>query len=212
MFRVHLDWGQRLAVRFDFPKASPGLAKLVGVQGPMADTQIYDPLRTTVSDLVQDSQSTDFASSDAGAGYADAGTYPVRYHNRSTAGTYSALAGDYYVGLDVRPDLDHDTYELPYTMHVEVIGAKSGAPAYQGQPDWTVDGALAANAGAGATGAAASSTPSQTAEASAGEPASSARGPDGESHTGRYVLVGILVAAALACAGGGITLLRRRAG
>ena len=212
VFRVHLDWGQRLAVRIDFPKQSDALAKLTGVQGPFADVQIFDPLRATISDLIQHSTSTDFATSSR-PGHLAVGTYPVRFRNRSTAGTYSALAGDYFLQLGVAPDSDGDTYELPYTMHVEVIGAKSGAPAYQGQPDWTVDGALAANANAHATGAAASSTPSPTAEASADEPSSTApRGSGGESHTGRYVLVGILVAAALACAGGGITLLRRRAG
>jgi len=202
MFRVHVGWGQRLAVRFDFPKASGELAKLVGYQGPFADTQIYDPLRTPIGDLIQRSQGTHFASSSALSGHVDAATYPVRYRNRSTVVTYSALAGDYYVGLNIARDLEHRTYELPYTMHVEVIGTPNGAPAYTGDAGWSVGDALAANA---------SSTNTSSSGAIASAPESKKRTEhDSGSGAGKYVAAGGLGLIAICCAGAGLFLVRRR--
>ncbi len=194
MFRVHVGWGQRLAVRFDFPRASGTLAKLVGYQGPFADTQIYDPLRTPISDLIHGSQGTHFASSSASSGHVDAATYPVRYRNRSTVATYSALAGDYYVGLNVARDLEKRTYELPYTMQVEVIGTPSGAPAYARDAGWSVDTALAGKA---------PSTGPATA-------APRARKQGSGSDATKYVAAGGLGLVAICCAGVGVLLLRRR--
>lgn len=204
MFRVHLGWGQRLAVRFDFPKAAPALRQIVGTQGPFADLKIYDPLRSPISDLIQDASSTDFAAG-ASAGHVDSATYPVRYRNRSTAGTYSALAGDYYVGLNVARDTNHGTYELPYTMHVEVIGKPTGAPTYTTDPGWTVAEALGANAGP----IAAPTDGATTGDASATD-SSPASARQHDSSTTKYVVAGVLVLLALAAGGGALVLLRRR--
>jgi hypothetical protein len=54
---------------------------------------------------------------------------PVRYLNREgSSGAY--LAGDYYISLSVDKDSDGETYELPYTLQVEVVGEPAGAPSY----------------------------------------------------------------------------------
>ena len=54
---------------------------------------------------------------------------PVRYLNREgSSGAY--LAGDYYISLSADVDSDGETYELPYTLQVEVVGEPAGEPSY----------------------------------------------------------------------------------
>jgi hypothetical protein len=207
VFKVHLDWGQRLAVRFDFPKGTPALYKITGVQGPFATARIFDPLRAGIRDLILNAKDTDFATGSQ-PGHVIVGTYPVRYRNRSIAGTYSALAGDYYVELGVRSDPDHGAYELPYTMHVAVVGKPSGTPAYSDTPGWTVGQALATNA-AGDVSEAPSSA-SETPRAGSAPRAGHVGESDSGSSAGKYALVGGLGLVAICCAAIGVRLVRRR--
>lgn len=116
IYRVRLDWGQRLAVALKTPEG--------GAMGSiLSDIQLLNPARMTMDedDLVVPDTDNDVEL---------VGTYPVRWHNRST-GSGSFLAGDYYVlvGLSERGG-GGEGEELPYTLDVEVSGDVSGAPDY----------------------------------------------------------------------------------
>ncbi|MGI8524270.1 MAG: vWA domain-containing protein [Nocardioides sp.] len=210
VYKVHLDWGQRLSVAFRFPAGTPSLQRLTGAEGPYANVRVFDPLRAPLSDLVGDSDTTGF-STGVNPDRIGAETFPVRYRNRGVTATVSTLPGDYYVEIGVSPDIDGDTYVLPYQMDVSVIGALSGAPTYTGDSGWQVSDALAANAspagsdpGAGPTDSGSSTGAEQSAGSGRAAPAASRSGS-----TTKYVVAGGLGAVALVCAGVGVALIRR---
>ena len=200
VFRVHVDWGQRLSYQFVFPKQTPALFKRTGVQGPLATAKTYDPLRAALDDSVGDSKTTDFATSDHVGSVHDE-TYPVRYNNRSISATLSSLPGDSYVSLSVADDIDGETYEMPWTLAVRVTGTAAGAPDYgTANAGWDTTEVLQQASNASSTDP--TSDERKEAAPSRATDTSSAGSP-------RWLVAGGLVVAALVCLAGACVVLRR---
>jgi Ca-activated chloride channel family protein len=128
IFRVHLDWGQSLRTKVLFPQASQALEEKTGYFGPWGTLQTFNPMRGATEDYFSGVSNTGTTS---GGTANSLGTMvvPVRYLNREgSSGAY--LAGDYYISLSADEDDDGETYELPYTLQVEVVGEPAGEPSY----------------------------------------------------------------------------------
>ena len=128
IFRVHLDWGQSVRTKVLFPQASQALEEQTGYFGPWGTLQTFNPMRGATEDYFSGISNTGVTS---GGEANSLGTMvvPVRYLNREgSSGAY--LAGDYYISLSADVDSDGETYELPYTLQVEVVGEPAGEPSY----------------------------------------------------------------------------------
>jgi Ca-activated chloride channel family protein len=215
MFRVPLDWGQRLAVRFTFPRSAPAIRAKTGVQGPFATIKTYSPMRAALSDDVGRSRVTGFSSGWSQDTIYDE-TLPVAYRNRSISSARSSLPGDYYVALAVNKDSDGETYELPYTMDVRVVGEPVAGPDYVYDGTWSPFASIQAARAETAQSTSSEGTPTESPVATA--PASASTQTADEPHTGegsglgsgQVLVAGTLGVVAAACAALAVLLLRRR--
>ncbi|MHA3703770.1 vWA domain-containing protein [Jatrophihabitans sp. YIM 134969] len=128
-FKVHLDWGQQLAFRFDTQKV-PGISQLGGVQ-----SRVYaaSPVRQELGDVtVGSAVALPFLGGLAGQ-LAGSTAYPVRWTNRDSNDSLIqpyAIDGDYYLIFSAGYDADGTKTAVPYTLTVDVTGAKEKGPVY----------------------------------------------------------------------------------
>ena len=218
VFRVHLDHGQALTARAVIPAASPTLREEIGIQGPFGGLALFNPFRMA-TDAVGDATPTGFAAQSSGS-VLTVGTTEVRYRNREQAGNASYVAGDYYLVYAADDDGVGGTYEMPFTLEVEVLGEPSGAPEYDGGAELL----LGSDSGVSATDVAdpeASGEEPPTAGPEAEDGAGASDGADrddlanasarqrAEDGSLTALLVAGLVTVAVACLGVGLALLRR---
>jgi hypothetical protein len=125
-YAVHLDWGQRLAVRADFGAWQGSTAVPFVVDGVRVD--LYNPARGYVTSGAGSYHGT--------AASAALQTVPVGWGNRDVllgGVTQTRLAGDYVVEVSVNPDLGSAIRDpLPFTLRVAVTGRKQAPPPYAG--------------------------------------------------------------------------------
>lgn len=147
-FRVHLDWGQQLAFRFDTQKVD-GIGQTDGVQ-----SRVYgaSPVRQTLDDITQQSD-VSFAFLGGIAGQlAGSTSYPVRWTDRQSndsAVQPYAIDGDYYLIFTAGYGIDGAKAAVPYTLTVDVTGTKEDGPVYAQK----VDPSKVPTSGSGSTGA-----------------------------------------------------------
>ncbi|WP_051218045.1 VWA domain-containing protein [Nocardioides insulae] len=216
LFRVPLDWGQRLQTEVRL-HAAPKLADVVAPDSDLR-VELYDPYRadadlTSVSDVSGDSISntTNLYGIDDESRIG-ATTAPVRYLNRETylADVRAAdTSGDYYVAVQLSDEATRTTYELTYDLIVSRPGtAGEGAPDYAEEGLATPVPSPSASPTEEPTEDPAAPTEEPSASAEAGEPATATDEP-GPS-TVKLVAAGSLgtlgVAALL---GAGVLLLLR---
>ena len=128
VFRVHLDWGQSVRTKVLFPQLSQALEEQVGYYGPEGTLLTYNPMRAATEDSFSGVSNSGYTTSSS-ADSLETMVVPVRYLNREGySGAY--LAGDYYISLSADVDSDGESYELPYTLQVEVVGEPAGEPSY----------------------------------------------------------------------------------
>lgn len=132
LVRVPLEWGQRLTVRATFPVV-PEVEELTGVQGPFADMRFYSPLHGDVP--MGGEQKGNTITPGTAAGQLWGSSPEVRYRNRELSSGGSAyLPGDYFIGISMNEAVDGDTWLLPYTLTVEILGQPAGEPTYAEAP------------------------------------------------------------------------------
>ena len=212
LYRVHLDWGQALAVRVDVPaQDATASAALVSAE-PDVEISLLDPLRDVWTGEVEQSVDTGEYAADEATRLVE-GTAPLRYLNRfaDVAGT---VPGDYWVAVTVEPaapdtEADAAAVEVPFTLVADVTGSPDGAPTH---PE-TVQ---SPGGDAGPVGYAAA-TPYLLADGVfAADVARDAAGvggtvPEAPSRDHARLAGGILLGAiSLGCCAAGVTLLRRR--
>ncbi|HEU5265370.1 MAG TPA: VWA domain-containing protein [Jatrophihabitans sp.] len=195
--KVHLDWGQRLAYSFTFDKL-PNRANAGGVGGWSA---LANPVREGVYQVKTiTSDSAAFIGSQD-ASLSDATLVPVRYLNRESTDSgihpYS-IDGDYFLVLSTSfTNVGDPAITVPYTLGIQVIGAKERGPVYladraTSQPSASATGApTSAPTGIGSASSVAHSTASA------------------DSSVSTPVVVALIAAAALVCGGGAAWLTRR---
>lgn len=202
MFRVPLDFGQHARVRFHFPEATPAVREQTGYDGPFVTMRTYNPMHAALGNA-EDAKTTDSLPGARAADLVNA-TPVVSRATPISNGSDASLAGDYYMGISVAGT--DSTYDVPYTLEVEVVDGDGGAPTYLGEDGWKLADAL---------GQARSSADSQK-EANGGSPTvsppGSARGVTRDKSLStpvKLAAVGGLGVVALTCLGYAVALLRR---
>ncbi len=133
-WKVPLEWGQRLSYAIRFER-TPGLDSSAPVR-----TWVANRLRQYVKEFGSDASASYDADADPATVLRDH-TVPVRYTNRRADpdDLYVRpvhLAGWYYVVVRMEPDARLPSVRTRIQLAVDVLGERSGVPAYR-----TVDGA-----------------------------------------------------------------------
>ncbi len=200
VFKVHLEYGQKLDVEVLTPAMSPALRDEVNfVYGPFADLSVYDPVgvRQTRS---AGSSSSGFSAS-VNPDQLTFGLPEVRYRNREVSSSPTAsVAGDYYLVYAV--DAKKDSYSLPYELRVQVRGTPGGAPEFA--DDQTVQGTQAPTTESPSASTSQSAGPQNEAQNEASDDVD-----PGLSTPVKASMAGALVLVAVVCAGLALLLLRR---
>ncbi|UYM03993.1 vWA domain-containing protein [Solicola gregarius] len=134
LFEIDADWGQRVNAAVDFPKPDKALADAIGSYGPAPTLWIYSPSRATASSAFHSAQQSILSSSSTTDLYGH--SYPIGYNNRQSfvdAQSAASIAGKYYISVSVARDEDSKaSYEIPFTLGVDVEGKTSNVPEYDG--------------------------------------------------------------------------------
>lgn len=208
LYRVHVGWGQALAVRVDVPAQDPAAAATLELAEPDVELSLLDPLRDVFSGEVEPSVGTG-SYAVTGMTRLVEGTAPVRYLNRF-ADVAGSVPGDYWVAVAAESAAEGvDPVDVPFTLVADVTGSPAGDPTYPA----TVQ---SPGGDAGPAGYAAD-TPYLLADNIfapdvAGDATSVGLAPPGSSARDHARLAaGILLGAvSLGCCAAGVTLVRRR--
>ncbi|WP_424809007.1 vWA domain-containing protein [Rhodococcus sp. 27YEA15] len=191
-FGVDLDWGQELRVNTRLDPLDPRAKQPSAATSTNVRLNVVSPMRGAAVPNLVGSRSPQAAVTVNGGKVATIGTPPVRWMNRDDiTGGRTYLPGRYIVTLAA--DAVEDTFEIPYTLTVEVVGrAGEGAPQYI----------------AGATGTGAPSDTPNTAARSAGTTEAAA---EDSASKPRWALIGGLALGGVILLGAGAWgLLSRR--
>lgn len=134
LFKVDADWGQRVNSALQFPKPTGKLADAIGILGPQTNLWIYSPSRANASSSSHGTQQNGLSSSIPTE--LDGHTYQIAYNNRARMvdpQVAAALAGEYYISVAItQNEGEHDDYEVPFTLGVDLEGKANGEPVYDG--------------------------------------------------------------------------------
>ena len=133
-FKVHLDWGQQFAFRFDTATVD-GLGILDGVQTNVFAT---NPVRQELGDVSSQSDTHEPFLGSTVTQLAGSTTAPARWTNRESSDSDIAdysLDGDYFLVFTAGYDTDRTSTNVPYTLTVEVTGDKEQGPQYAQRVD-----------------------------------------------------------------------------
>lgn len=135
-YQVELGWGQQLAAEVDFPKPAEKLAQAIGNMDMFTRVDVFGPGRKRASnDTLQGAPPSQSYLPNSAAETAT-GTSPVAYLNRAsdTAAQGADLAGRYTVTVFLEKDPQHESYVVPFTLHLGVSGEKTAGPSYTKAP------------------------------------------------------------------------------
>lgn len=128
IFRVPVEWGQRLQAQVDVPpneNADPVAFFGVQLLGPTG--------ANATASASQTSPQTSLSTVDV-ASMVNASTPVVRYRNlenSSDASRAAATSGDYYIAVAMGADPEGDHYEIPFTLTTSLEGeAGEGEPTF----------------------------------------------------------------------------------
>ena len=134
LFEIDAEWGQRVNAAVDFPKPDKALAEVIGSLGPEPTLWIYGPSRASASSAFNSQQQSILSSTSSTN--LDGHTYPIEYNHREAfvdSKEAASLAGKYYISVSVARDDDSNaSYEIPFTLGVDVEGKPSNKPVYDG--------------------------------------------------------------------------------
>ena len=208
-FRIPVAFGQTLSARVTAPPSRGALEDLVGAQGPFASLTAFNPMRVKVPQGTAVT-STAFAAG-LGVNRMEAGTTQVRYRNREDDNNTANQAGDYYLVYAADEDYRHRSFEMPFTLQVQVSGTESGVPTYADGAGVRTGATAGAQPSPGPTSP--SADPSAGAAPTAEAAADRADGGSGrtvsEGPSWRLLAAGGLGLLAVAAVGAGVLVLRR---
>lgn len=215
LYRVHLGWGESLAVRVDVPTQDAAAAATLGSREPRVELALLDPLRDVFGGEVAESEESGAYAADEPAVLVE-GAAPVAYRNRFE-GVAGSVPGDYWVTVVAEAAADDETpVDVPFTLVAEVTEAGGdtaadgdGAPTYS--PTVQSPGGDAGPAGYTADAPYLVATGVFTAEV-ASDAAAVGADPKGTPARDHLRLAGgiLLGAISLGCCAAGLALLRRR--
>lgn len=170
-YRVHVDWGQQLAVTINPPTFATAYADKLG---SLYGATIYSPDRGRVS---VEPQAMGSLGKGSGA-TSDTTTWPtyrqtpqVRYLNRDSFGIDEAsLAGDYYLAIAMPKNNTGVVTPIQVTFKVDVLGSATGKPGYAVPASPAASSPAASAAPASEPAAAPSASAATSAPADAGGP------------------------------------------
>ncbi|CAN5551639.1 hypothetical protein BH11ACT8_BH11ACT8_33180 [soil metagenome] len=127
LYRVHLGWGEALAVRVDVPPREHAEDEYVSLV-PL-ELALVDPMHDVFGDEVEKSESGSYTPDERGR--LVEGTAPVAYTNRFE-GVRATVPGDYWVTLAAGPaDSSDGAVAVPFEITAEVsTGEETGSPTY----------------------------------------------------------------------------------
>lgn len=125
LWRVPLDWGDRIVARADLAATEDEQ-----VSGTTVQVRLVHPDRDVFAPTTEDYSYADFGVDDTRA---VVGTYPLRYTNRYDD-LLPALPGDHWVAIAAEPPRgeDQDAVDVPVDLTVEVTSDDVAPPRYQG--------------------------------------------------------------------------------
>lgn len=221
VYRVPVQWGQRLEAVADFPEPDGDLAEHLRTSLHPVDLKIFGPDRGEVTEP-DDTAGTDsrVALSWQEARRATATTAQVRYWNRleGVLGGAADRAGDYYVVVALTSDQEEDAVAQPFTLTTRLVGEPHDGPTYLDlAPE---DGAFSTAGAQPQDDPAATQRPGDTgggndgAEGTGADPGDDATtaASDQDQDGGSGWLPWALGAGALLAAGAGVVVLVRRRG
>ena len=130
LFRIELNWGQRLRTQTRIPEPSADLLQWLD-SDQQVDVRLISPTRAEVG--VDETVLPRAAASRIerqGVTRLAQMTYDVRYQNRNAVDrpyvAGASLPGDYYLAITMSGDAEDETYELPYTLDIAVDDTSDG--------------------------------------------------------------------------------------
>ncbi|WP_435770564.1 hypothetical protein [Nocardioides sp. SYSU DS0651] len=147
LWRVPVQWGQRVVVRASLPAADPAIVEQTGCCGVPVAVRLVEPGRSTFG---YEAGADDLAADGSYGEEADVlavGSQPLRYLNRYDD-LLPVLPGDHWVSVVVpAPDesAEREPVDVPVELAVAVTGEVEGEPAYR-------EAVLAPGGGAGPKG------------------------------------------------------------
>ncbi|MDZ5619482.1 hypothetical protein [Nocardioides bizhenqiangii] len=207
LWRVPLEWGDRLVARADLPGLPEGEAEELGSPSVYLKLAIIQPSRDAFVLTRDDDSSYGYYGTPEGSGLV-AGTYPLRYTNRYSSDVDPVLPGDHWVSVTAAaaPE-ERAALDVPIQLTFQVTGSDATPPTYKGA-------VLAQGGGDGPEGYS-PETPflvgdGEFSAVASGNPFTP-EGEDGEGWWGlrRGVGLGLGVVSLACCAAGGVWLTRR---
>jgi Ca-activated chloride channel family protein len=141
-YRVPAAWGERLQVELR-AHADTDVADAYGVLPPVINVRVVSPVDGRADSTLAEGPDGGVVSNHVFASgteerVAHAATRTIRYLNRDSYvdnSLHTALAGDYYVMVDMDSAADGDSVMVPYDLSVATAG-----DAGEGAPDYAEDG------------------------------------------------------------------------
>lgn len=130
-FKVHLDWGQRLAWKLTVP-AQEG----VGIQSSAFYVTLASPLRERAEESTG-TRTYQLIGGKEDQTMSGSSVAPVRWTNRDTPNPYLdpySVDGDYFLVLDASYPLGRPTFTMPFRLTVATDGAAEQGPTYVTAP------------------------------------------------------------------------------
>ncbi|WP_129669827.1 vWA domain-containing protein [Phytoactinopolyspora endophytica] len=133
LFRVPVEWGQRLQAQVDVDPADGALRDQLDAASTIG-TRVYGPAGGDATDIAIGERMSEMNLRGTAGAQVHASTVEVRYRNLESVHEFmnaASIAGDYYIAVSVSEDGDGDEYEVPFTLTTSLIGeAGAGAPEF----------------------------------------------------------------------------------
>ena len=133
LFEIDARWGQVVNAAVDYPPPNAALADALTSTGPASSLWIYSPARASASSAFHVSNQTVIAASAGSELHSH--TYPITFRHRTSfvdAEEAGSIAGKYYISVAVAKGSSGGSYEIPFTLGVDVLGDVAGEPKYKG--------------------------------------------------------------------------------
>ena len=208
LWRVPMQWGDRLVARADLPGLAEKDAERLGFPSTYVKVAVIQPSRDPFA-LTRDDDSSYGYYGPPEESTLVVGTYPLRYTNRYSSDVDPVLPGDHWVSVTVATGAeDRAPIDVPVRLTIEVTGTDVAPPTYK-------DAVLAQGGGDGPADYSAK-TPylvgdGEFSAVASGNPFSPESEDDEWWGPRRGVGLGVGVVSLACCAVGAILLTRRRA-
>lgn len=136
LFAVPLEFGQSARISVRFPRLSGALADVYGLNVPLAQVGLYNPMHAALEPPTGGQQTGKADDNDLVTAIAPVSRAGATAPSYPSGGGDTTVSGDYYLGVSARAG--EAKAELPYTIEVEIVGDPAEGPTYADDATWTV--------------------------------------------------------------------------